>query len=662
MIDSVIKALMNEQADSHHQQGDLLSAQPIVRALLAHKDWHKSESYSGIEGTNVFGIGTQVETLAWGIISEIPAGNINAPIISALMTLSIIVIILHVIFGLVSLLFTGRLLNPISELAGIMQRATTGDYTRASGASPYREIDTLRSSFNTMIQEINVREKSLRKLTGAIEHLGETLIITNRYGIVEYVNPAFTRTTGYSAEEVIGRSPNIINSGTQAKAFYAELWKTILAGGNWEGRLINRKKDGSRYPVLMSIAPIHDGQEITHFVAIEQDMSAQDLLEEQLRQSQKMEAIGTLVGGIAHDFNNMLAGITGNLYLARSRAHNDPDLIRKLDNIEHLSLRAADMIKQMLTFASKNRVNMTVLRLNPLLVKTINFLSASIPENITLHRALSDQPMQINGDETQIHQVLMNLINNARDAVEGRDNPAITIALDAFQADDAFIETRPYFKPGRYAHLSVSDNGMGIPEHQLAHLFEPFFTTKDQGKGTGLGLAMVFGAIKTHQGFVDVESHEGEGSTFHIYLPLLENQELTATALPDQKPARGKNEVILLADDDTHVRRTTAEVLEALGYRVVQAEDGAQGLDLFQAHAHEVDMLMLDVVMPGCGGPEMAERIRAQHPDLPVIFITGYDKEHLSGNPVHMHRCEILSKPVQFDNLSHTIRQLLDIS
>jgi len=253
----------------------------------------------------------------------------------------------------------------------------------------------------------------------------------------------------------------------------------------------------------------------------------------------------------------------------------------------------------------------------------------------------------------------MNLLNNARDAVEHEDAPCITVTLDKFQANDAFIDKYPYFNTGIYAHLSVEDNGCGIPEKQIEHLFEPFFTTKEQGKGTGLGLSMVFGAIKTHHGFVRVESIEGEGSTFHVYIPLMESKATAFEPLQKLEPARGLGELILLADDEQHVHETTAEVLETLGYKVVQAEDGLKAMEEIKMHQKEIGIALLDVVMPHCGGVPLAKRIREVSPNVPVIFMTGYDKEHVLNGDEQIPNSEILTKPVQFESLSQMIRKLL---
>jgi len=279
-----------------------------------------------------------------------------------------------------------------------------------------------------------------------------------------------------------------------------------------------------------------------------------------------------------------------------------------------------------------------------------------VPESIHLHQYICGDALPVRADATQIHQVLMNLINNACDAIDNVDAPLITIRLAAFHTDDAFIKTHAYFKVGNYAHLSVQDNGCGIPEEQITNVFEPFFTTKAVGKGTGLGLSMVFGAIKTHHGFVDVESIEGEGSTFHIYIPLADEKVATSAQPREKVTAEGHGELILLADDEDQVRETTASVLETLGYRVLQARDGLEALELFNAHRHDIALALLDVVMPHCGGPKLAMNIRRINPDMKIIFATGYDKN----SQADIAHETALSKPFHIEDLSQLIRKQLD--
>jgi len=498
-------------------------------------------------------------------------------------------------------------------------------------------------------------EKRISLLSSALEQTNEAVMVTDAHGDIEYTNPAFTTITGYSSEEAFGNNPRILKSGKQDSEFYDQMWKKIGHGEPWQGKVIDKKKDGSFYPAMLSISPIlNEAGVITNFVGIQQDMTDYDNLEAQFLQAQKMESIGTLVGGIAHDFNNMLASMTGNLYLAKQQTQNLPDVVQRLEKIEAVSFRAACMIKQLLAFARKDQVSIKPLPLNPFIKETIKFLETSIPENISVHRDICSDALHINGDSTQLHQVLMNLINNARDALEEESSPSITIKLETFHANKSFIHQHPDFKSGSYAHLSVKDNGSGIPQHQIEYLFEPFFTTKAEDKGTGLGLAMVFGAIKTHQGIIDVESIENKGSTFHIYLPLLHSKNIAQTS-PHLNVANGQGETILLVDDQEQVISTCKEVLNALNYHVLTATNGQQALDIFKAHANKIDLILMDIVMPVMGGDKAAELIRQIKPDIRIIFSTGYDK----GSQTNMANETILAKPFAINEMSQLIRQTL---
>jgi len=514
------------------------------------------------------------------------------------------------------------------------------------------------------IQDITGRKKAdelLNKLNQAITNAGEPILIMDKNGIIEYVNAAFTQLTGYGSDESIGQSFRILESADQDDAFYVRMWETVTSGNVWRSKVIDRRKDGSVFPAMLTIAPMMGSNgKIANFVASHADMSAFEKMETQLYQAQKIEALGTLVGGIAHDFNNMLASIDGYLYLAKDLVREMPDVVNKLSHIGQISSRAADMIKQLLTFARRDTIRRKKILLASYVKKTLEFIRTSVPENIAFHQNVCSDTLQIKGDETQIHQVLMNLISNARDALAGVVDPCITVTLDAFQADDKFIEQHPCCTSGCYAHFSVKDNGCGIPEQQIERLFDPFFTTKEIDKGTGLGLAMVYGAVKNHDGFMHVESVEGEGTTSHIYIPLLESEDIAAVSPREEIVVEGYSEWILVADDEPHIRETTAEVLESMGYNVLQAKDGLEAIEIFKAHQYEVDLAILDVVMPHLGGTQLAERLRQLNPYIPVIFVTGYDKEKVFDSSERMSNCAMLTKPVQFYDLSQNIRELLD--
>lgn len=382
-------------------------------------------------------------------------------------------------------------------------------------------------------------------------------------------------------------------------------------------------------------------------------------LQDQFHQAQKMEAIGTLVGGVAHDFNNILAGITGNLYLLKQAVKDNGKAVKRVNSIEALSFRAADMIKQLLTFSRKNESSMQALRLSSFLKESVKLYKPSLPENIRINQNINATDLVIKADANQIQQAMLNLINDAKDALEGRSNPEISISLDQFDAPPAFRHKHPSLEGEVFACIRVSDNGQGIQPAAIPHLFEPFFTTKEVGKGTGLGLAMVHGSIESHGGIIEVESTPDSGTTFSIYLPVIEQENAEDTSAAAKEPAHGQQETILLVDDESVITGTGRDVLESLNYQVYTAANGQQAVDLFTAHAHQIDLVILDVVMPIMGGKEAARTMRHIKPDLKVIFSTGYDS---TSKPEDMQRKTsdpVIAKPFQASELSHLIRKVL---
>ncbi|MDX8387856.1 MAG: ATP-binding protein [Ghiorsea sp.] len=660
-------SLLTSSAESIHKQGDLLSSSKVVRSLLAEKDWHDTQAYIGFENTSVFGIGTLVDALQWGIISEVSERPIVAGIMPSLIALIVTIIFLHIFFALISLLFTGYLLNPISEFARVMKVATTGDYQHSDlHLSQFKEISTLSEAFNTMISQIDQRERTLTNMRYAMDHAGESILITNKDGVIEYVNATFCMMSGYTAEEAMGHNPSaLIKSGSQDSKFYKQMWNTIRSGKTWAGELTDQKKDGTTYPISMTVSPIFSGEKITHFIAIQKDITDQRLLEDQLRQSQKMEAIGTLVGGIAHDFNNMLAGITGNLFLAKRIIYSgqDPEhATEKLIKAEELCQNAATMISHLLTFARKGMIDTQELTINDIVSQSLELVQHSIADTVTVTPVLTAEPLTVLCDSAQLQQIIINLLNNARDAVEDIKNPRIEFSLSRNIPKADFFQTHPSATYHPYALIKISDNGCGIENEDLEHIFDPFFTTKSVGKGTGLGLSMVYGAMQNLSGFIHVESTVGIGTTFYLYFPIISTTEKNEidTLMHDENIAQntiGQTITILLADDEDEVRQTTAEVLYSLDYHVLQACDGPQAVEAFQTHKDTIDLAILDVVMPHFAGVELAEKLRAINPNLPIIFVTGYDR-HLVLGGEKMSNTEVLTKPVDFTTLENTIAML----
>lgn len=379
--------------------------------------------------------------------------------------------------------------------------------------------------------------------------------------------------------------------------------------------------------------------------------------QEMLNQAQKMEAIGVLVGGIAHDFNNVLAGITGNTYLAKTEIKDHPErLLERLETIEALSFRSANLIKQLLTFARRDRVHMHTLELSPLIKEIYKLIRSGTSEHIAIKFDYSDQQLSVHGDLTQIHQILMNLVNNAVDAVEDTSNPAIAISLEMIEVDSTLLIKHPSCKAGRYACLKVEDNGCGISEGQIGHLFEPFFTTKPIGKGTGLGLAMVFGAVENHHGFIEVRSHEGEGTTFEIYFPITEDEVITESATSELH--QGNGETILVVDDEKELVDITCQLLEKLGYKTLTAYNGFEAIDVFTNHKSEIKAIVMDVIMPKFSGLEAVEHIRKENPDVSIIFATGYDQLNSTDGQKVGSSDVVLTKPYSIEALGKAIANI----
>lgn len=568
-----------------------------------------------------------------------------------------------------------------------VQAEQVGDAAIAMGAQDFLikgEIDArlLRRSVRyacerqQALEAQRERETRIALMGRALDQASDAVIITDAAGTIRYVNRAFTHITGYDAAEAIGRSPALLRSGKQGSAFYRRMWRTIKHGEPWHSEMIDRRKDGSFYPCHLEITPVTDEEgAITHFVGIQRDLTEARLLEARLRRNQKMEAIGTLTGGIAHEFNNMLAGINGNLFLARHRLNDPGQLARRLEVIESLCDRAAGMIRKMMAFGRTGMVQMEPVVLNPLLHDVCGAMRRMLPERIHLQVDAVDEPLTVHGDEGQLHEVLVNLLENARDALEERDlEGEIRCSLHPCTPDDAFLARHPEAEGNRYARLVVEDDGPGVPEEVLPHVTEPFFTTKEVGAGSGLGLSMVEGSVDQHHGILEIDNTPGAGLRVEIYLPLLDadaQQQHGAEELPhaldalkaqEQTLLRGKGETILLADDEEAVRTVLSEALESMGYRVVAAADGDEALQRFAEQRDEIRLVLLDVVMPKLGGPACyrAMQRRWGGGDLPVIFASGFERTRVPSELLAGAHQRCLRKPFGIPYLCRVLRQLLD--
>lgn len=520
------------------------------------------------------------------------------------------------------------------------------------------EIGMLANAFNNLIAERQTAEQLLRKLSSSVEQTSESMVIINRDKIIEYANPATERLTGFKASGIIGKNINLFQYDTKIEQ---EITRSVLKGESWRGRAqIHQRNDGMK-PIMLAISPIIDDEDkLTHLIVAQQDISELEQLEEQFYQSQKMESIGNLVGGIAHDFNNILAGMTGKLYLARKKVKELPEeALRNITDAEDLGFKAASMIQQLLTFARRDTVKMDNIDLVLAIKEAFRLGRIAMPENIQIDLNAFEGSLPIQGDTVQTHQILINLINNAIHAVEGRKDAHVSVSVSPFHADDAFIENNPDLKVRELAKLSVEDNGVGISKENIKHVFEPFYTTKGVGKGTGLGLSMIYGAIQRQGGVINIESELGAGCRIDIYFPIIEALTNDKSIAIKNELYQGDGETVLIVDDDVDVLETHCSILKELGYTVVRATDGVEAVEYASKHAKEISLVMMDVVMPNKGGVEAAGEIRAIAPHVPIIFMTGYDKEQALLKKANQKDCVIMSKPVPIEELALHLYQLI---
>ena len=515
-----------------------------------------------------------------------------------------------------------------------------------------------------IIQDITDRKYAEEKMnlqSSALTAVANAIVICDKTGRIEWVNPAFTTLTGYSADEAVGNNPRVLNSGQHPPAFYATMWATVLTGNVWHGELINKRKNQELYTEEMTITPVRgsDGQ-IAHFIAIKLDVTERRQLENRLQQAQKMEAIGTLAGGIAHDFNNILAVIFGFGHLLREDTAVNGPAQESVVEILAAATRAKDLVQQILTFSRKREQNRQIIRLDTVVKEALKFLRASLPANIQIEKYLAEDAPAVLADPTQIYQVTINLATNALHAMETRPG-RLTVSLDSFVPTGKFLQAHADFRPGAYARLTVSDTGMGMDAALLGRIFEPFFTTKPIGKGTGLGLAVVHGIVQTHEGAITVESQPGHGAAFSVYFPAKPQAPDVTDPGVHQIP-RGRGENILLVDDEPALTRALEHILQRLGYAVTSTNQARTALKLFHEHPTQYDVMITDLTMPEMNGLELIRQVRAIRLEMPVILISGYNSGLTQENLRTEGVSELLEKPINIQNLAEVLQRSLAAS
>ena len=496
-------------------------------------------------------------------------------------------------------------------------------------------------------------------LSRAMEQSTDAIVITDTTGIIRYVNPAFERLSGYSKEETIGNNPRMVQSGEHTQDFYQELWETILSGKTWEGQLINRRKNGELYREETSISPVMDKKgALINFVAVKHDVTHKQELKQQLQQAQKLEAVGTLASGIAHDFNNILGAILGYAEMVKGSLTRGSTADQDIDEVIAAGKRATELVKQILAFSRQNSEEFYPVTVQLLLKEVLKLLKATIPSTITLKQHIDPACGPVLGNPTQLHQVILNLCTNAKDAL-AENKGTITVSLR--QRDD-----HPAREPGRpaahsasgYLELEVSDTGSGMDNQTLKRIFDPFFTTKAKGQGTGLGLSVSYGIIEQHGGTITATSTPGVGTSFRILLPITTEEQGLVGGLHDAPLPRGQERIVLV-DDEEFLVDIAQRTLNDLGYSVTAFTDSTRALTWMKDNPDGFDLLFTDITMPGVTGAELMKNVLSLYPELPVVICTGFSETLTEEQVLALGARAYLPKPVTREQLATTVKQVL---
>ncbi len=496
-------------------------------------------------------------------------------------------------------------------------------------------------------------EEERHLLETAMNNAAETILITDAEGTIVYVNVAFETTTGYSRMEALGKTPALLKSGRHDAQHYADLWKTLTNGEQWHGRFLNRRKNGELFHERAAISPVQNAQgETTHYIAVKRDITREHQLEKQLQQSQKIEAIGTLAGGIAHDLNNVLGIVLGRAELALDALGQDHAAYTHVDIITQTATRSSRLIKQLLSFSRKETSEVDTIQIGTLVKEHTKLLRTYLPANITIRQHISTDAGCVHADPGEIQQIIMNLCTNANHAMQPNGGMLI-IGLEAVALSSELLVATGRVPAGDYVRLQVEDTGAGMTPEVRTCIFDPFFTTKDESLGTGLGLAMVQGAMERAGGAIDVHSAPGEGTRFDLYWPRTEYR-------TPQTPYRVKENLgagysVLVVDDLEDFKEFVSLALESNGFKVQAFSDPQEALAFYTENAETIDVAVVDYMMPGMNGAVLTERLHEVCNTLPVVLLSGYSTTVTEDNAPNHGFYTMLRKPVTTGQLVHTL-------
>jgi two-component system, cell cycle sensor histidine kinase and response regulator CckA len=549
-------------------------------------------------------------------------------------------------------------------------RTDGGRFWVLMDARAVRDAEGKPLYYEVTIQDITSRKKAEEALRKSeeqyrriVETTAEGICVVDQDRSITYVNRRCSEMFGYSLEEMKGAKLfSFIFQEDLPDALAKRDKRELGVSDRFERRFC--RKDGSTLWVHASVTSIVDDEGrllgsfamYTDITSRKQAEEEKALLESQLRQSQKMEAIGTLAGGVAHDFNNILMAIIGFASMVQMDLDKEDPKSAYIDQILVAAERAANITHSLLAFSRKQKIDLKHLRISDIVEQTTKLLKRLLTEDIALKVKLDDRNPTILADITQIDQVLINLATNARDAMQ--NGGTLRIETGIANLDQEFMKLHDYGKPGDYALLAVSDTGTGMDDETKERIFDPFFTTKEVGKGTGLGLSTVYGIVKQHNGYIAVDSVLNKGTTFQVYFPIVHSQKEEASSGPAETP-RGK-ETVLVAEDDRAVRTMIVDILRRYGYTTIEATDGVEALRLFIDNSVGINLIVCDVVMPKMNGKEVYEEIKRTHPHMKFLFTSGYTRDVILGKGLEDGTVDFMAKPIKPREFLTKVREVLD--
>lgn len=518
------------------------------------------------------------------------------------------------------------------------------------------------SLYENLKQEIIDRKQAqedLLHLATAIEQAAEGIVITEKDGTLRYANPAFERITGYSQKEIKGQNMAIFRSDHHDESFYKDMWRNTLSGNVWSGRVTTKKKNGETCQLELTLSPVRDSADnVISVVVVNRDVDHEIQMEKELRQAQKMEAIGTLAGGVAHDFNNILAAILGYTELSLLDLPKENHVRERLKEVLKAINRAKELVNQILSFSRQNEKEMRPVEPALIVKEALKLLRASLPSTIEMRTNIVVNGVTVLADPTQIHQVVMNLCTNAGHAMR-KNGGTLEVSLTNEEIDIDKTLSNPNLNPGSYLKLTVKDTGDGIEPSLMEHIFEPFFTTKEPGEGTGMGLAVVHGIVQRHGGTISVESEPGMGTTFQLLLPRINRKVLPKDNSDIVKFPTGKERILFVDDEETIVDIGQA-ILKSLGYEVVTSTSSLVALETFKAEPGIFDLVITDQTMPKMTGVELAKSCMRIRPDIPMILCSGYSQTITAEEARMMGIREFIMKPFSIETIAETIRKVFE--